>query len=161
MKMAVLYFSKTDHTKQMAQIIAEGMKLAGGIEPRTFSIDEIDEDFLRESKGVILGTPTYLANMAADVKVWLDQSGKYKLAGKIGGAFATAGYVHGGGEIAIQNILSHLMVLGMLVYSGGGAYGRPVIHLGPVAITERLDEYQETFRLYGQRMAEKTKEIFG
>jgi len=48
----------------------------------------------------------------------------------------------------------------MLTYSGGIAYGNPVIHLGPVALTGRLDESKKTFKLYGQRMATKTVEIF-
>ena len=52
------------------------------------------------------------------------------------------------------------MVLGMLTYSGGGASGKPVIHLGPVAISGHLDESRSTFELYGKRMAKKTLELF-
>ena len=53
------------------------------------------------------------------------------------------------------------MVLGMLTYSGGGAYGKPVIHLGPVAVAGHLEEYRETFELYGERMAKEAAVLFG
>ena len=52
------------------------------------------------------------------MKVWLEgPARKCGLAGKIGGAFATADYLHGGGDLAVQEILKHLMVLGMLAVS--------------------------------------------
>ena len=79
---------------------------------------------------------------------------------KSGGAFATANYIHCGGELGIRLILDHLLCHGMLTYSGGVAYGNPVIHLGPVALTGHLDESIDTFKLYGQRMAAKTVELF-
>lgn len=161
MKMSVLYHSKSGNTKKMAESIATGMNSVEGTNAKAFSIEEVDEDFLRESDCVVLGTPTYLATMCSEIKVWLDKSSmKYGLAGKIGGAFATADYLHGGAEIAIQSILSHFMVLGMMTYSGGGSFGKPYIHLGPIAFKDNLDEYAELFELYGQRMATKTKEIF-
>jgi len=162
MKMSVLYQSRSGNTKQMAEVIVEGMQSIEGIEAKVFSIDSVDEGFVKESRCVIVGTPTYLASLSGAVKSWLDgPSMKLGLAGKIGGAFATCDYLHGGAEIGIQSILSHMMVLGMLVYSGGGSFGKPPIHLGPVAMKEKLNESTEVFRLYGQRMAIKTKEIFG
>lgn len=160
MKMSVLYHSKTGNTKRMAQVIADGMMSVEGVEAKIFAIEEIDEAWLGESKCAVLGSPIYLANMCGAVKCWLE-SPKFVLAGKICGAFATADYVHGGGELGIQSILDHMLVKGGLAYSGGGAYGKPVIHLGPVALKEYLEESEETFRLYGQRMATKTVEIFG
>ena len=98
--------------------------------------------------------------------IWLicavpSRSGWTAPAGKVGGAFATADYLHGGGDLGIQTILNHMMVLGMLTYSGGGSFGKPVIHLGPVALHGHLEESKELFRLYGQRMATKTVSLFG
>lgn len=161
MKMSVLYYSKTGNTKQMAEIIAQGMASTEGVEAKAFSIEEIDETWVKESKCIVLGTPVYMASICAAVKNWFETSAmKYGLPGKIGGAFATADYVHGGGELAIQSILDHMLVFGMLAYSGGGSFGKPVIHLGPVALKDRLEESKETFLLYGKRMAAKTLEIF-
>lgn len=160
MKASVLYYSKSGNTEKMAEIIAEGMREEGAT-AKIFSLENIDETFVRESRCVIVGTPTYLADMAGGVKAWLDErSGKYALAGKLGGAFATADYLHGGADIAVQSVLRHLMVKGMLLYSGGGSCGKPVIHLGPVALKSSLEESEEVFRIYGRRMASKAKELF-
>ncbi|MDH6603112.1 NAD(P)H dehydrogenase (quinone) [Bacilli bacterium PM5-9] len=160
MKISILYHSKTGNTKEMADVIAQGI-LKEDVKVKTFSIDDIDEAWVKESSCVIVGTPIYMATTSASIKVWLDtNASKLNLAGKIGGAFATAEYIHGGAEIGIQSILDHMLVFGMLVYSGGFALGDPVIHLGPVGIAGKLDESKETFELYGQRMASKTKEIF-
>lgn len=161
MKMTVLYYSKTENTKEMAAVISQGMMSIDDVEAKIFSIDEIDETWLKESKCVVLGTPIYLASLAGAVKSWLEGPGmKSGLAGKLGGAFATADYIHGGAELGIRTILDHMLVLGMLTYSGGGSFGKPVIHLGPVALKNHLDESKETFRLYGQRMATKAMELF-
>lgn len=161
MKLTVLYDSRSGNTKKMAMYIAEGMRRVDGAEASCWPIDTPDMGFLKESRCVVLGTPTYLASMSGTMKVWLEgPARKCGLAGKIGGAFATADYLHGGGDLAVQEILKHLMVLGMLVFSGGGSYGKPVIHLGPVALKEHLEESAPTFRLYGERMAKKAIELF-
>lgn len=50
MKLAIIYFSKTGQTKEMAEVIAKGMERAGG-EVRLFSVDEpMDKAFLSESR---------------------------------------------------------------------------------------------------------------
>lgn len=162
MKLSVLYHSKSGNTQRMGEVIVEGMTRVAGVEARAYAIDAIDEAWLQESRAVVIGTPIYLATMSGALKNWFDgPSMKLGLAGKIGGAFATANYLHGGGEIGIQSILSHMMVKGMLTYSGGGACGQPVIHLGPVALGAHLDDARETFLIYGERMATKAVEIFG
>ena len=145
----------------MADAILEGMQLVERVEARGFPLDEIDADWIKESKCVILGTPIYMASLSGEVKRWLEGPAmKYALAGKIGGAFATADYLHGGGELGIRTILDHMMVLGMLTYSGGGSFGKPYIHLGPVALSGDLEASKDTFRSYGRRMATKTLELF-
>ena len=119
MKMTVLYHSVTGNTKTMAQVIAEGMMTVAGVEAKAFPIENWDAAWVKESKCVVLGTPIYLADLCSAVKVWLDGPAlKAGLAGKVGGAFATADYLHGGGDLGIQTILNHMMVLGMLTYSG-------------------------------------------
>ena len=166
MKLSVIYYSVSGNTRHMAECIVEGMNTVPGAEAKAFSIDSLDEDFVRESQCVVFGCPTYAAGMPADFHLHLWKSGNLNLAGKLGGAFATAQHIHGGGELAIQNILTNLMVKGMLLYSGGMAYGKPIIHVGPVAIAtagnvEMLKPYEELFHIYGQRMAGKAAELFG
>lgn len=166
MKLSVIYYSVSGNTKRMAQVIAEGMNSVPGMEAKAFSIDEVDDAFVQESRCVVMGCPTYAAGIPAEFHLRMGEVGYPKLAGKLGGAFATAQYIHGGGELAVQNILTEMMVMGMVVYSGGMAKGRPVIHLGPVAIAsagnqEALIPFESLFHLYGQRMAEEAKALFG
>ncbi len=155
MKISIIYYSKTGNTEKMANQIREGMRNVSRLdEVRTFSIDAVDESFLEQSDGVIIGTPTYFGSLSGAVKLWLEEiSGKVNLSGKLAGAFATAAYVHGGGDIAIQSILSYLMIDGTMTYSGGHAFGEPVIHYGPVALDSELESYNQLFQTYGKRFA--------
>ncbi len=167
MKCAVIYDSKTGNTRQAAEWIAEGMRAAGA-ESGAFRIDAVDEDFVRSSKGVVIGSPSYASLMTADMRSWLLASGgKLGMAGKLGGAFATVQYTHGGGELVVQSILTNELVWGMLCYSGGAAWGKPVIHLGPVGVNgnvephNAMEYYREYFLTYGRRFASKAMELFG
>ena len=166
MKLSVIYDSKTGNTRQAAEWIAAGMRSASA-ESRAFSIGEIDEAFVRESDGVVIGCPSYAAMMTPDLRTWLMGAGKLGLAGKLGGAFATEQYTHGGAEGVIRSILGAELVFGMLCYSGGGSCGRPIIHLGPIGVNgnvephNRMENYEEYFHVFGQRFAAKALELFG
>lgn len=144
----------------MAEEIAAGMRKIPGMEIGLFSLDQIDDAFLAESKAVVCGTPTYLANICWQWKKWFDEGHQYKLEGKIGAAFATANYAQGGADTAITTLLQHMMVKGMLVYSGGAGCGQPFIHLGAVALRENFDASREMFRVFGERIAAKAAALF-
>ena len=166
MKLSVIYDSKSGNTKRCAKWIAAGMAAAGA-EAQAFSIDEVDAEFVKASRGVVIGSPSYAALMTPDMRTWLMGAGKLGLAGKLGGAFATEQYTHGGAEGVIHSILTNEMVFGMLCYSGGGSAGKPIIHLGPVGVNgnvephNKLEYYEENFRVFGQRFAAKALELFG
>ena len=85
MKFAIIYYSKTGHTREMAEVIARGLTAAGG-ETRFFSVEEaMDADYIDQCAGVIFGTPTYLANTCWQMKQWFDEGSRgIKLAGKLG-----------------------------------------------------------------------------
>lgn len=64
---------------------------------------------------MILGAPTYFASLPGTMKAWLEMRAKgLGLAGKLGCAFATEQYIHGGGETAIgvfvNEKVSHLIM---------------------------------------------------
>ena len=166
MNLSVIYHSVSGNTAHMAEVIVEGMKLVLGVEAKAFSHDNVDAEFVKDSRAIVVGCPTYMADMPADMHVWLEKElGRLAPAGKLGGAFATAQYVHGGAELTVHSILDHMMVAGMLTYSSGASQGKPVIHIGPTAIatagdTKALKPFEETFRIYGSRMAEKAAELF-
>lgn len=156
MKLSIVYDTRTGNTARMAEYIMEGMLEVEGAEARAFALDAVDEQYVRDSVALIVGTPTYNGTLTARLKGWLESApSKLNVAGKLGGAYATAAYIHGGGDVAVQSVLMHLMVSGMLAYSSGAAFGAPVIHYGPVAIAPGLDEFAELFRIYGRRMAER------
>lgn len=165
MKLAIIYFSKTGQTKEMAEVIAKGMERTGG-EVRLFSVDEpMDKAFLSECTGIVFGSPTYMATSHWRITQWLlEESGDLSLAGKLGGGFATAHYAQGGSDSAILSMLGILLVKGMLVYSGGSAFGQPFIHHGPVALDAVGNHFEESkamFEIFGQRFAEKALELAG
>ena len=56
----------------MAQAIADGAQSVEGVEAKVFSLEQSENDFVKASQCVIVGTPTYLASMAGEVKMWLD-----------------------------------------------------------------------------------------
>ena len=161
MNIAIVYDSKTGNTAKMAERIVEGIHMVNGCTARTFPIDQIDEEYIKNCKALIVGTPTYHGSLSSSLKAWMEQeSEKLNLSGKLAGAFATAAVIHGGADLAIQCILTHLMVEGMLIYSGGRARGLPMIHLGPVALSSHLEDFFELFRIYGTRMAQQASALF-
>ena len=92
MKLPILYFSKNGHTKEMAEVIANGMKSVQGIEVGIFDLEHIDDEFLAESKAVVFGTPTYYANTWWQIQKWFEESRNHTQKDKIGSVFATADY---------------------------------------------------------------------
>lgn len=160
MKISILYFSKTGKTREMAEAVAAGAGSVPGTEVRLFELENIDMDYLSGSSAVIFGTPTYYANTCWQLKKWFDESHACRLEGKLGAAFATANYAQGGADVALTTLHQHMMVKGMLVYSGGSALGQPFIHLGAVALKENFDASREMFRIFGARVAGKAKELF-
>ena len=166
MDIAIVCFSLTGHTLEMAGEIAAGIRESGA-EARIYNIhsEQADKDYLEAASGLIIGSPTYLAASVWQIRKWLEEDSlKINLSGKLGGAFATAHYAQGGQDTAIMDIMGQLLVKGMLIYSGGGSYGLPIIHHGPVALDKEgnhYDESREMFRIYGRRFASKAFELFG
>lgn len=165
MKLAVIYASQTGHTREMGEVIAEGIRRTG-CEVRLFSIDEpVPAEYLEACCGIIVGTPTWGANACWPMERWLTEGCRgLPLAGKLGGVYATAHYAQGGADIALLSMIGHLMVKGLLLYSGGASLGKPFIHLGPVALDAvgtHYEDCREDFRIYGERFARKALEFFG
>ncbi|MBR0416238.1 MAG: NAD(P)H-dependent oxidoreductase [Firmicutes bacterium] len=166
MKLAVIYDSVTGNTRQAAEWIAEGMRKAGA-EAECFFIDSADKEYIRDASGVVIGSPSYVASVTPKMRDWLMKAGGMGMAGKLGGAFSTVQYTHGGGELVIQTILTAELCFGMLCYSGGSSQGEPIIHTGPVGVNgnkekhNSLEYYRENFTVFGERFALKAAELFG
>ena len=163
MKISIIYSSRTGKTERVAQLIKEGVERVKGIDVKLMNLQDensIDKDFINNSDGIIFGTPTYYANIAWELKRWIDESTEYKLEGKLGATFATANSIAGGADIALLTIVNHLMVKGMMVYSGGVAFGKPKTHIGYVHINEICENEDENARIFGERIANKVNKIF-
>ncbi|MBL4932026.1 flavodoxin family protein [Clostridium paridis] len=161
MKISIIYHSKTGRTKRIAEIISEGIKENKDFQVKLMNLDEIDYGFLTESKGVVFGTPTYYANISWQMKKWFDESWNCNLEGKIGAVFATGDYLGGGSDAALLTLINHMMVKGMLVYSGGSALGQPYIHMGIVALKDLDADLIKKTKIFGNRIASKALELFG
>lgn len=72
---------------------------------------------------ILFGTPCYFGAMATELKAFLDQLGpqwkRGALAGKVGGAFATASWPHGGSEVVTLSLYAPMAHLGMVILPTG------------------------------------------
>jgi flavodoxin len=93
-KILIAYDSRAGHTEKMANLVAEGVRIAGG-EAVVKKISELkNEADLAGYDGYLFGSPTYHRDMIGTMKTWLFIAEKAELAGRLGGAFGT--YTHSG-----------------------------------------------------------------
>jgi NAD(P)H dehydrogenase (quinone) len=161
-RIAVIYYSATGNVYRLARAVAEGAETTGA-EVRVREVPELfpemvisqnqhwgkhrselkDEppatlDDLEWADGVAFGTPTRFGNVAAQLKMFLDQAGALweegKLTNKVITAFTSSQTAHGGQEstiLALNNTLYHwgaiILPLGYTVHEvfngGGNPYG--------------------------------------
>jgi NAD(P)H dehydrogenase (quinone) len=128
MQVLILYYTKSNNTKKLAEAIAEGVSAAGA-EPLLRNTDEVSKDDFRDSAGIIAGSPVYFGVMAAQLKkVFDDFVGlRREMEDKVGAAFATGNHHSGGKETTIFSILQCMMIYGMIIVGdpmdASGHYG--------------------------------------
>jgi NAD(P)H dehydrogenase (quinone) len=155
-KIAVIYYSRTGNTKKMAEMIIEGVKSGSGIEADLFSVEDFPVDKALEYDGIIIGSPTYYATMAAPVKDFFDKTVEFhgSLDGKVGAAFSSAANIGGGNETTITDIINAMLVHGMIVQ------GNPAgDHFGPVSIGKPDARVQKQCMEMGKRTAALVKRV--
>jgi len=154
-KVLVTYFSKSGHTEEMAQHVADGVQQAG-VEVAVRPVGEVKLESLLGYDGIIVGSPVYYGTMAAEVKQFIDESVMHhgKLAGKVGGAFATCGVAGGGSETTVLDILHSLLIHGMIVQ---GDAGGP--HYGPVCVGAPDGAACKECEKLGARVGELVKKL--
>ena len=81
------------------------------------------QDDAEWADAILFGTPSYFGAMATELKNFLDQLGpqwkRGKLAGKVGAAFATASWPHGGTEVVTLSLYAPMAHLGMVIVPTG------------------------------------------
>lgn len=147
----VVFYSMYGHIYRMAEAVASGAAEAPDTEATLFRVPElvpesvlrssgaaaaqeafahvpvIEPDRLAEADALIFGTPTRFGNMAAQMRNFLDQTGKLwaagSLIGKVGSVFVSTATQHGGHETTIASfhttLLHHGMVIVGVPYSEG------------------------------------------
>ncbi len=157
-RMLVAYYTRTQHTAHMAEAVAEGAREVDGVEVDLQPVSQLTPAQLLEYDAIAIGSPVYYGSMAAEVKKLLDDSVAHhgKLAGKVGGAFASSGNVGGGNETTVMDILKAWLIHGMVV--PGNATGD---HYGPVAVGDVDSRSKQQCMNLGRLMARLTVQLHG
>ena len=142
-KVQVVFYSMYGHIYTMAEAVVAGAKSVAGVEVQLLQVPELIPDEVLEQYGakearakfahvpvatpgqladadaIIFGTPTRFGNMTAQMRNFLDQTGKLwmqgALVGKVGSVFASTGTQHGGQETTITSFHSTLLHHGMII----------------------------------------------
>ena len=138
-KALVVYATRTNQTKKIAELIAEGIRF-GGMDVTTMNVSEFDQQGidLAAFDALVLGAPTYHGEMVQAMKTFLFKAEKANLEGKVGGSFGAFGWSgEAPGRIydTMKNVYKMNMVSGPLMLKtamlGGGqqmaqGYGREI-----------------------------------
>lgn len=197
-KILVLYYSMYGHIETMAKSVAEG---ASSIEGTVVSIKRVPElmpddvaqkvgakldqpapiataDELPDYDAIIFGTPTRFGNMCAQMRNFLDRTGRLwadgKLIGKVGSVFTSSGTQHGGQETTITSFHTTLLHHGMIIvgvpYSckeltnmseitGGSPYGAGTL-AGNDGSRQPSENEIKIARFQGAHVAQVAKKLF-
>jgi NAD(P)H dehydrogenase (quinone) len=198
-KILVLYYSMYGHIETLAGAVAEGARGVAGADVTVKRVpDLIGNDILQkigakvdqaapiattdelpDYDAIIFGTPTRFGNMCAQMRNFLDQTGKIwaqgKLIGKVGSVFASTGTQHGGQETTITSFHTTLLHHGMIIvgvpYScqeitnmseitGGSPYGATTL-AGADGKRQPSENELTIARFQGKHVAEIAKKLAG
>lgn len=163
MKISIIYASQTGHTDEAAEYIQDGILAKYPfIQVKLMNVreNEPDLDFLAESAAVIFGSPVYFSSMSWELKKWFDHSFRINLNGKLGAAFVTAQSPTGGVDTAIMEMLRHMLVKGMLIFSGAGQSAEHKFQIGGVGIGKNIEQSAEGFEGFGECVAQTAIRLF-
>ena len=117
-RVLVAYYSRTGNTEQMARGVVEGIRRVPGVTAVLKAVHEVSKADLEAADGIILGSPTYFANVPGEMKTMLDDWNwklKVDFTDKVGGAFATGGGQVGGQEHVVVSLLLFMLHNRMVV----------------------------------------------
>jgi NAD(P)H:quinone oxidoreductase type IV len=142
-KVQIVFYSMYGHVYTMAEAVAAGARELDGTQVSLYRVPELVSDEVLERSGaepaqaaqahipvatpgqlaeadaIIFGTPTRFGNMCAQMRNFLDQTGRLwatgGLIGKVGSVFVSTGTQHGGQETTITSFHSTLLHHGMII----------------------------------------------
>jgi NAD(P)H dehydrogenase (quinone) len=198
MKIQIVFYSMYGHIFKMAEAVAEGARQVPNADVTLLQVPEIisdealerlgakaarqafgdipvaTQDGLAEADAIIFGTPTRFGNMCAQMRNFLDQTGKLwlqgGLVGKVGSVFTSTGTQHGGQETTITSFHHTLIHHGMIIVgvpytcpqltnmgeiTGGGPYGAGTL-AGVDGSRQPSENELQIARFQGKHVAEIT-----
>jgi len=199
----IVFYSMYGHVYRLAEAVAEGAREVDGAGVSLYQVPELvsDEalkragaldaraafahvpvavpDQLADADAIIFGTPTRFGNMCAQMRNFLDQTGKLwlegKLIGKVGSVFISTATQHGGQETTIASfhttLLHHGMVIVGVPYSqsallnmneitGGTPYGASTL-AGHDGSRQPTENELAIARFQGRHVTEIAKKLAG
>lgn len=155
MKVAVIFYSRSGTTEEMAHIVNRELK-SKDIEVDMHPVEKVDAKSLIDYDGIVVGSPTYYGTCAAEIKKLFDESVVLhgKLEGKVGAAFASSANIGGGNETTVLSIIEAMLIHGMIVQ--GDPQGD---HYGPVAIGTLDARSEGNCKRLAERMVELLKKV--
>lgn len=156
----VVYHSVTGHTRALAEAVVEGVRAVEGVTCRLLPVAEATNDDLVAADAIIVGSPTYFGQMAAEVKRLFDVSNAIygQLEGKVGAAFTTVGAAGSGHETTNLSIVVAMLISGMVV--PGFATG-PTPCFGAFAVGAPGEREVRAARHMGARVAAVAARLAG
>lgn len=82
MNIAIVFHSRNGHTRKLAEAIYEGVTSIGSAKCSLIEIDETKKiawDIINQADAIIFGTPTFMGNVSAPFKGFMDKSGNFWL----------------------------------------------------------------------------------
>ncbi|MDY6903514.1 MAG: flavodoxin family protein [Thermodesulfobacteriota bacterium] len=190
-KLIVVYHSGFGHTKLQAEAVARGAESVDGMDAELMTTKEATDrlDTLDDADAIIFGSPTYMGNIAAEMKAfleaavvkWYPQLWKNKIAG----AFTNSSSFSGDKLNTLIGLFINAMQQGMIFVGtamlpgandregfsnvegpGPHAHNRVGSFVGPMAASFEMDPPDappkgdlETAEAYGRRVAEITMQF--
>ncbi|MDW7989562.1 MAG: NAD(P)H:quinone oxidoreductase [Archaeoglobaceae archaeon] len=189
-RVLVLFHSITGNVMKIAKAVADGAKEVG-VEVSVKKVPEtVPKEVLERNPGylkvreelekfeiakpeelanydaIIFGAPTRFGVMSAQMKQFIDMTGRLwmerKLEGKIGAVFTSNEMPHGGKEATLLSMILPLLGHGMIVvglppvkelFKAGSYYGA-------TSTGEPKSEDLEVAKMLGRRVAEVAKKLF-
>lgn len=168
----VAYHTLRGTTETMAGGVAQGAKAVPGVAVTLKRVEDVTKEDLAAADAIILGCPTYFANIPGKMKTVIDDWNwkmKVDFTDKVGGAFATAGGHTGGKEHVVTSLLlfminNRMVVAGPLYEDEEG--DDKWAEIGASAVTGPLDpgvddKELDAARKLGERIARLARKMKG
>jgi len=112
-KILIAYATRTGETQTIADLIAEGVRLAGH-QADVVNVKTVqNESAITGYDGYVFGSPTYHGDMLQAMKTFLFLTEKAGLGGKVGGAFGAFGW-SGEANDRIFQTMKHVLKMDMV-----------------------------------------------